>query len=302
MSNKIFTVSVGIPAYNEEANIKKLLLNILSQKEDGFTLKEIIVASDGSVDGTEKEVLSVPDKRIRLLAFKERVGQAIRQNEIVKEVSGDLVLLLNADILLVGDNFIAELVKPFNQIENLALASPLFRPTKPKTFFERIINYSVSMKDYMFESWNKGENLFMCVGRTRMFSSSFIKSFSWPGALSEDAFSYLKCLEMGLRFIPVLSAKVLFRSPSNFKDHVRQSSRFLNGSEIMKQFFPEQLVDESYSIPLVIRLKTISLYFFKNPLFFSAYMGILLYSKIYSYKKTTRANVWKVATSSKTIQ
>ena len=50
--NKKLTVSVGIPAYDEEANIKSLLEAILQQRQENFILKSIIVVSDGSTDRT----------------------------------------------------------------------------------------------------------------------------------------------------------------------------------------------------------------------------------------------------------
>lgn len=47
---KKLSVSVGIPAYNEEQNIASLIFGILKQKVNNITLKEIIVISDGSTD------------------------------------------------------------------------------------------------------------------------------------------------------------------------------------------------------------------------------------------------------------
>ena len=47
MSNKPMSVSVGIRAYNEEANIQAILESIPSQKLDKFELLEIIVISSG---------------------------------------------------------------------------------------------------------------------------------------------------------------------------------------------------------------------------------------------------------------
>ena len=49
---KKLTVTIGIPAYNEEANVRNLLVSLLAQKETNFKLQEIIVVSDGSTDKT----------------------------------------------------------------------------------------------------------------------------------------------------------------------------------------------------------------------------------------------------------
>ena len=50
------TLSIGIPAFNEEANIYFLLKDLLSQKMDQFNLERIIVNSDGSTDDTIEQV------------------------------------------------------------------------------------------------------------------------------------------------------------------------------------------------------------------------------------------------------
>ncbi len=301
MSNKIFTVSVGIPALNEQKNIKKLLLTLLRQKEIGFKFDQIIVASDGSTDNTEKEVLSVKDNRIKLLSFKDRKGQAARQNDLVKEIHSDLVLLLNADVVPSSDDFTSELVKPFAENPRLGLVSPRLQPLKTVTFFEQIINYSVRIKKSIFETWKNGDNLFSCVGAARMFRKEFIKNFIWPDAISEDAFSYLSCLEKGYTFQLVRTATINLRSPSTLHDHIKQSSRFFNGSKIMKSFFADDFVKVNYSIPFPLIVKALVRYFIRNPFFFCSYAGILITSKIASYRKKSKNNIWQVAASSKLI-
>jgi len=60
------SVSVIIPAYNEEANVKRLVkdtIKIISQ----YTKKyEIIVVDDGSTDNTYKEVSSIKNSNLKI--------------------------------------------------------------------------------------------------------------------------------------------------------------------------------------------------------------------------------------------
>ena len=46
------TVTVAISAYNEEGNINYFLKSVIKQKIKNFTLKKILVISDGSTDKT----------------------------------------------------------------------------------------------------------------------------------------------------------------------------------------------------------------------------------------------------------
>ena len=54
--SKNITVSIGIPVYNEEGTIIKLLSVLEKQIQTGFELMEIFVYSDGSTDRTNNLV------------------------------------------------------------------------------------------------------------------------------------------------------------------------------------------------------------------------------------------------------
>ena len=82
------SVSIGIPAYNEEENIKILLSSVLAQKQDNFIIKEIVVVSDGSTDETGNRVLEIRNKIIKLFKNNQRIGQVLTQNIIVKKLTG----------------------------------------------------------------------------------------------------------------------------------------------------------------------------------------------------------------------
>ena len=106
------TVSVGIPAYNEEANIGYLLNDLLAQKEEGYTLEKIYVYSDGSTDATESIVCGIQDERVELVCGPGRMGQAYGQNTIMQMAQSDYLVLLNADIQIKDIAFIQKLIRP----------------------------------------------------------------------------------------------------------------------------------------------------------------------------------------------
>src|SRR3989338_7410005 len=123
MKSPTIKVSVGIPAYNEEANIKNLLTALLGQKQDGFELLEIIVVSDGSSDKTADIVRSLNNSLINLIEDKERLGQQARQNQILKMNGSDLLVIIEADTLPADDEFLVNLIKPLisEEKQNLAM-------------------------------------------------------------------------------------------------------------------------------------------------------------------------------------
>jgi glycosyltransferase involved in cell wall biosynthesis len=68
-------VTIGIPAFNEEANIAHVVQAMLNQNEDGFVIDKIIVASDGSSDATAAIVRSIKDERLVLIDEPIRRGK-----------------------------------------------------------------------------------------------------------------------------------------------------------------------------------------------------------------------------------
>ncbi len=299
---KYLNLSIGIPAYNEEKNIKKLLKNILKQNCNNYKLIEIIVVSDKSTDSTVKEILSLKSNKIKIIKNNKRLGQALSQNKIINIFSGDILLLLNADVLTYDNNFITKLIKPFYSKKNIGLVSPITVPQFGDNLFEKAINYSHFYKNYVFANWQKGKNLYMCSGRCRAFSREFAKKIKWETSLSEDAYSYLQSVELGYEFKLVTSAKLIFKSPDNFSDHLKQSGRFSQGPKIMSNYFQKGLVKNEYQIPFEIAFINACIFFAKNPLLFTTYLFILLIIKI-NPKKATYANIkWDISESSKNLK
>jgi len=75
----MFTLSIGIMAYYEEANIGRLLQAVLSQQFTHASLKEIIVVASGCTDHTEVVVREIrrKDSRVRLLSQASREGKPL---------------------------------------------------------------------------------------------------------------------------------------------------------------------------------------------------------------------------------
>ncbi len=106
--------SIGVMAYNEEANIGRLLEALLRQRLSVCSLQEIWVVSSGCTDGTEDIVRDFMrrDKRIKLLIQKQRQGKASAINLFLSKAQGDVFIVESGDTLPETDT-IEKLVKPF---------------------------------------------------------------------------------------------------------------------------------------------------------------------------------------------
>lgn len=94
------TVTVIIPAYNEENIIEEKIQNTLALNYPQ-DLVEIIVVSDGSTDRTEEIVRRYED-RIRLLPLP-RSGKVFALNQAVAHAHGDLIAFTDANALIHED-------------------------------------------------------------------------------------------------------------------------------------------------------------------------------------------------------
>jgi len=106
--------SMGIMAYNEEANIGRLLEAVVSQKFKDVMLTEIVVVASGCTDNTEAVVLdwAKRDSRIRLISQEKRAGKAAAINDYLPKAQERILVLCSAD-LLPEPEAIERLVAPF---------------------------------------------------------------------------------------------------------------------------------------------------------------------------------------------
>ena len=106
--------SMGIMAYNEEANIGRLLEAVITQKFKEVALTEIVVVASGCTDNTEAVVLewAKRDSRIRLISQEKRMGKASAINDYLPKAQERILVLCSAD-LLPEPEAIERLVAPF---------------------------------------------------------------------------------------------------------------------------------------------------------------------------------------------
>jgi cellulose synthase/poly-beta-1,6-N-acetylglucosamine synthase-like glycosyltransferase len=100
MSGKI-KCSVGITAYNEEANIGRLLQAMIDQRLYEVEITEIIVIASGCTDGTEdivRKYMKV-DPRIQLHVQEQREGKTSAINVFLRHAKERICVLESGDTL-----------------------------------------------------------------------------------------------------------------------------------------------------------------------------------------------------------
>ena len=95
------SLSVIIPAYNEEELIQNTLISIDSSLKNNFRKYEIIVVDDASEDDTCSKVIDLQEKadiQVKLIRNDENRGKGLSVKKGMLEASLDYVLFLDADL------------------------------------------------------------------------------------------------------------------------------------------------------------------------------------------------------------
>jgi glycosyltransferase involved in cell wall biosynthesis len=99
-------LSVVVPLYNEEGNVKELhrkiveacnaLTPTLSQRERGFSGFEVIFIDDGSKDGTVKDCEGLTP--LKLIKFRKNFGQTAAFDAGIKNATGEIIITMDGDL------------------------------------------------------------------------------------------------------------------------------------------------------------------------------------------------------------
>jgi poly-beta-1,6-N-acetyl-D-glucosamine synthase len=107
--------SVGIMAYNEEANVGILLSRLCGALPECARVDEIVVVASGCTDGTAMvaRAASDTDPRVRIVEEPTRNGKASAINRFLELTSCEVCVLVGADCIP-ADDALQELIVPFS--------------------------------------------------------------------------------------------------------------------------------------------------------------------------------------------
>ena len=94
------TLSVVVPAYNEESNIDRVYDRLASVLERIDLEWELIFSVDPSTDRTEQKILELRarDPRVKMLRFSRRFGQPMATLAGMEAAVGDAIVVIDCDL------------------------------------------------------------------------------------------------------------------------------------------------------------------------------------------------------------
>ncbi|MBI5252032.1 MAG: glycosyltransferase [Desulfomonile tiedjei] len=105
------SATVLLTVYNEAEAIEERIRNILAADYPKDRL-ELLVASDGSTDGTDALVREIGNPRVKLISL-ERCGKTEAQNQAVKEATGEILVFTDARTRF-DRAFLKQIILPFS--------------------------------------------------------------------------------------------------------------------------------------------------------------------------------------------
>lgn len=299
----MLTVSIGIAALNEGANIKNLLESILKQEQGDFVIEEIVIVSDGSTDNTVAAALSIPSDVVRVFDEKDRQGKVVRVNWLMERCGADIFVQLDADIIFKGNQVLNELIKPFVQNPETDLVCGEHEALQTRTFVERLAKFGD-------DAWERAKGYlqdasgYRCLGQVRAFSKRMYKALYLPPEVgsSEDVYSFFFAKSKNFNVVYAPKAVVLFRLVSTKKDYIKQLSRLVGVHKRMDEFFSSELVRKYETMTTADKLRALVYMAFRTtPYIVLCYLGLHVYTRIVA-RFTRQEAVWDIANSSKILK
>ena len=293
-------MTIGISAYNEEANILNLLKSVLKQKETNFILKEILVLSDASTDKTVEKVRSLHDPRIHCIDEKNQMGKIQRLNDIFRMSKTELLAIFDADVVLATSSTLSELVAPFLKEENIGLVSGNKEPVAATNFIEQSIHLALRSYRRIGQELKNGSNPHTCSGCVLVLSKEFYTLLHLPKDLFvDDVYLYFACIDKGFLYRFSKAGKVFFRTSSNLKDYIVQNTRFVSSDPLVEKHFGH-LLKKEYETPSSLKYRILFQELSKMPLH-----GLFIFCLNYYCRKKgihkvgIKQGKWNIARSTK---
>lgn len=304
MKKTLPTLSIGIPAYNEESNIAYLLDSLLRQKAISYKLIEIIVMCDGCTDNTASIVKSYKEKYpfIKIVDRKKRTGKAPALNQMYKIHRGDFLFQPDADLVLEGDKVLENLMKVITIDDRIDLVSPRHLAVKEKSLWSLLAYCSYGIFSDAAMKLHNGRNTYTVMGAS-LIRGTFTKTFTYPkGIIGDQTYLFASVIHHnshGYRF--ARKAHVYFRTVGTFKEWRELGVRSTGADKMtVLDRFDHSLVDKYYTMSHELYFNSLKKYFFANPLITILTLAMEVYIRAFPLKNSSVKNgTWEPNASSK---
>jgi cellulose synthase/poly-beta-1,6-N-acetylglucosamine synthase-like glycosyltransferase len=225
---KLPSVTVLIPAFNEEETIGKTVKSVLDINYPK-NLLEIIAIDDCSTDKTG-ELLDGMDKwGIRVLHNKINKGKAYSLNRGLKIATGKLIACIDADSIA-EPNILKKMI-PYFSDKKVAAVAPALKVWKTKSLLEKIQHAEYLLNIFLRKMMAFMDSIHVTPGVFSLYRKDVLNELEGfeEGNLTEDMEIALKIHNAGYKIENDLDALSYTVCPDKWRNLFRQRIRWYRG-------------------------------------------------------------------------
>jgi cellulose synthase/poly-beta-1,6-N-acetylglucosamine synthase-like glycosyltransferase len=223
-------VSIIVPAYNEERNIRAILNSLL---EVDYQNREVIVVDDGSTDKTYSIATEYkrhfPKGRFSVIR-KQNGGKSSALNYGIRFAVGDIIVIIDADSI-VERNTIKEVIREFQDSRVISIAGDCIVSNRVNFLSKcQALEYIISINVFRRAFGVLGLVLIVPGPLGAFRRKAMIERGLYDqNTRTEDFDVTLKLLKTG-GIVSEISSKSYTHVPTTFKDLYRQKTRWNQGA------------------------------------------------------------------------
>ncbi|VVB79609.1 Glycosyltransferase AglE [uncultured archaeon] len=231
-----YSLSVLIPAYNEEKTIADTIRHVFESNYRG--IKEVIVINDGSKDNTSRIAHSLKKQYPKLVIIdKANSGKADSLNYALKYVKGEFIAIIDADSYPEKTAF-SHLMGYFSD-KQVGAVTAACTPKNRNNFLERLQTIEYKVIAFTRKLLEYIDSIYVVPGSMSVYrKKALLETGGFDKTnLTEDIESTWHILKNGWKIRMCLAAKVNTTVPSRFKAWWVQRVRWtIGGFQVLKKY------------------------------------------------------------------
>lgn len=254
--------SAIVPAYNEEKSITATLQSLVNLDYPKDRI-EIIVANDGSKDGTkeivEQFIAQHPAHNITLLN-QENQGKGRAMNKGLAVAKGEYFACLDADSFIAA-NALKAMLPLFTQDQNIAAVCPLLKVKNPQSILQKVQWYEYVVNMFYKFLNAKLDCIHVTPGPFSVYKTKVVKDLGGydETTITEDLEIAIRLQKHQYKIVQTFDTVVETIVPTTWKKLFRQRIRWYKGSVDNSIKYKNLIFNKKYGDFGIIRMPTIIL-------------------------------------------
>jgi len=207
-------LSIIIPVYNEKNTILEIIKKVENANLPQELKKEIIIVDDRSTDGTRK-ILKEIEWKYKIIFHEKNKGKGAAIKSALKEVTGDIVIIQDADL-------------EYNPQDYIKLLDPILNREANVVYGSRFLNKHNPRYIHLYLG-----NKFLSLIFSLMFMQKISDMETCYKVLSREIINKIKIKSNRFNFEPEITAKIIKLGYKIKEVHISYQSRsFKEGKKI----------------------------------------------------------------------